>query len=305
MSGITIYNVKTYNILYPYTPNNFPYLPARGQDRDYQQRKHLLIQNITHGNEGCSQHEDDIIGLQEITKGFFDTVKQNLKGYEGYYVAHGNPHKDGIAVFFRTNRFKLLQVHPSNPRSTTPLKDIIIDIQDQATALVSRIAVVHLAGGPNRPIGDTQLKEVVQDLEATPQTKPDQIVILGDFNDGLINTERGKILKDYQSHFTLGDEYDSTGSERHRALSHVAVKCLNRSLDLQMYTDASFTCVKRKASDHAPVSVTLNILDQSRQAQPLIGRVGPPSKVQNWNISYIVACAVALISLYAFYNRIV
>lgn len=292
--------IKTYNILYPYENNNFKYLSCFG--KDYGSRSVQILNNI--GEDDC-----DVICLQEIDKNFFNYIKNNLSGFTGYHTNHDgsvNPKADGVAVFFKAKSFTQLQLQTSDNkatnqskhRTTTARRDITVDLQDNL-GKVSRICSVHIEGGPQRHIGDKQLSEILDNLEQNT-SGVDQIILIGDLNQDQFvypNGSRLDILRNrgYLINPSIAEECDQNGQITNRTISHIAVKCINPSLQVQIETKDPTKYIGRTASDHSPVTATVKTLSK---------RVNLNPSISAYNLKNVVLGILGALGLFYFLSRI-
>lgn len=188
--------IGSYNILFPQPipmkkyPTNIGYSEnAYGQPYDnIDFRIKIIKKNIL-------ESDLDIICVQEITQQVNDEL---IKSLGNKYTLFGCPHTStpddhGVGVFYKTNRFKLLQQRRSqlNLSVPTPAKNllkqrvhVVLDLQDKLDAKICRVASVHMVD-PRDWSGaakKTHADEVVKFINAPSPHKIHRTVIAGDMN---------------------------------------------------------------------------------------------------------------------------
>ncbi|KAH8241525.1 hypothetical protein KR026_010129 [Drosophila bipectinata] len=118
--------VMTYNLLADlYTDSDytrthlFPYCPPEYLQIDY--RKQLFVKEIT-------GYHADLICLQEVDQRIFDVDLQEVltqppNNFQGFLSQKGDC-PEGVAIFYRTSRFELIQSHTLNLGKNIPTLDI-------------------------------------------------------------------------------------------------------------------------------------------------------------------------------------
>lgn len=128
-TGFRRFRCVTYNLLanvyadsaYSRT-NLYPYCAPYALQMDY--RKNLLVKEIL-------GYRSDLFFLQEVDRKFFrDDLETALGfcGYTGYYTEKSSPMAEGLACFFRTNKFRALERHSMILSSALETESALSDI---------------------------------------------------------------------------------------------------------------------------------------------------------------------------------
>lgn len=239
--------VCTYNILDQGALNRYlvsNHLNINGLP--WNQRKPNIFENMDNASA-------DIYLLQEVSHYAFPQIQASFSHLTGYYAQHPNG-SHGVAIFFNPNRFT--QLHSSF--FSSPLKDIqvgnrksgFIDLLDNQTKKVIRVATGHFTGGPNRSIGNTELTSLLDAMDKSPSSQPiDAMILGGDFNESPSRrADRLQLVRDqgYVDDGNTSETEIGTG----RKLDHIFWKNLSGS---SHQSNRLQVVPKGGASDHAPL----------------------------------------------------
>ncbi len=248
--------VSTYNVLHPYHQNDFDFLPNKG--KDWNSRASIIATNILNG-------AGDIVCLQEISQDHFKDLKGRIGYlYEGFHTKHdgqqGAEKLDGVAIFYLKSRFKLkaIKTCSKTDRSTTPRRDLYIDVEDVKTQHIMRCSSAHIDGNPtNLNVGNQQLKEMIHSLTSKhlQQDYAVDAVALGcDLNEKQ-DGERFKILKNESFETNVFPSQESEVN-RHRQIDWIFFKAVNQRLGLDFQEGIHHELPY--GSDHRLVSVQIS-----------------------------------------------
>ncbi len=205
--------VGTFNLLHP----EYAISKEQKKWKNFDNRKVKILKDL-------ESADLDVVCLQEISKDRLEELfkykekgVKNLKdlGYTFRYGQHvkfrkdrsgnvkigkdGKPEQisnpDSVAIIYKTAKFsekdvrtREYEVEQSGGGAITAVKKhLFIDLEDNKTHEVTRIATCHLEGGKNRAVGDEQIETVKQLVEDMTTIKDNayqvhQLVITGDFN---------------------------------------------------------------------------------------------------------------------------
>lgn len=248
--------ISTYNVLHPYSQNQFNFLPDQG--KKWNSRAGTIASNIL-------STAGDLVCVQELSQDHFQDLKKRIGLlYEGFHTKHDGQHGaekyDGVAVFYLKSRFKLRAVKTCSKtdRSTTSRRDLYIDVEDLATKLIIRCSAAHIDGNPqNLNIGNQQLREVIDSITSvySQQSYVVDAVALGcDLNEEH-NSKRFKILEaqHFETNFVPEQESEIL---RKRQIDWVVFKTFNPQLVLDPQEGIHYELPY--GSDHRLVSLRIN-----------------------------------------------
>lgn len=199
--------VGSYNILFPQT---FPHTHCIATAVGYHENEQgELVDNSAYRIRVISQNirnaDLDVNCLQEVSKAFFETLKDDLGDkYAAVWAPHnGNmpepgsshqvnndgsifnpkPNKHGVALFYKKDQFNMLQSYANFFKNDKIRKrHLMVDLQDKTTGLVTRFATCHLTD-PRQWTGQNKTQHIDVVLkDAHRDYKVDMIVVAGDMN---------------------------------------------------------------------------------------------------------------------------
>lgn len=122
----------------------------------------------------------DVICLQEISPKSLNDIKKDLNGqYDIKYIKHAG-RSDGVAILYK----KTFKEVNSQTLSLHGLNSGYVDLKDQITGRVVRVANCHLLGGNKQNQGKEQIEKLLERVDNDP-SKGGAIaarIITGDFN---------------------------------------------------------------------------------------------------------------------------
>lgn len=165
----------------------------------------------------------DVICLQEVSevsKKYFEKFTQDT--YALIWSKHQN-RPDGVAILYKKDKFKCLAFKEIPEQG---LCAACVDLQDQTSRAVVRVASCHLLGGPAKgPVhqGKVQVNKYVSQLEKqqNPQAYSiDGKILAGDFNEADLQSEKFQALKG--NYITDGSQM-ITEPDKHRKIDWIWV----------------------------------------------------------------------------------
>lgn len=223
------FTVGTYNILHPVFAvrhNQKQGLvcdvggnPVQPPQDNWKIRSVDLVSNVKSANP-------DILNVEEISKTNFDQLNNEFQklGYEGVHLDH-QANEDGVAVFYKTKRFKPIQVRDHHFAKDNRAHKIV-DLEDVATKEVTRNVVTHFRGGANpdqHPEGIEHAKQVLVDLNAISTQGVARVILSADFNTPNLQHEKLSTFLNDGFHTDGSDEATSENNQGNK-------KCLDRNL---------------------------------------------------------------------------
>lgn len=142
----------------------------------------------------------DVICLQEVSE---VSKKYFEKGIQDTYDLLWSKHQtrdDGVAILYKKDKFKMLAFKEIPEQG---LCASCVDLQDQTSRVVIRVASCHLLGGaPRGPVhqGKIQVDKYVSHIEKKQANEAytlDAKILAGDFNEANLQSEKFQALKGY------------------------------------------------------------------------------------------------------------
>lgn len=170
----------------------------------------------------------DIIGIEEITKGFLKKI--NIKGYEAVcFYRFSNfftlpkliDYNEGNVIFTKRQVIKkevhYLSFFPSIPRVATCL---LLAINDEAVWVIN----THLER-KNKKIQKKQLQQLEKIIKKYKSTHP--VILMGDFNMSIYNKDFKEFIKNLESIGIKRVEIDEkTQVVRKNAIDHIFIPAI-------------------------------------------------------------------------------
>jgi len=238
------YTVASYNLLHEQAAETYKAeLPPQLQTKtSWSAREPYAIQNV-------HQLQADILCVQECTREMY----KNMGMQEAIYAFHKDPHNPrlkhyhGVAILYNPARFSLIQGSLKTIYSQNGKASVVVDLQDKTTQKVIRVVSMHLDGGPNRNLGDTQLEDVHNKLAGRPD-QPDYTILAGDFNEG---NQGHRIQYLHANGMVVASSQNPTEPHKQRTIDWIAVS------NPAKISPENTARLSNLASDHMPALVTV------------------------------------------------
>lgn len=253
--------ISTYNIWNPIFEEKY------SGHNSWNQRCPAVIQNIL-------SSKSDLICLQEVGKEAYQSISQDFQiksQYRSFYVSHAPSQlnqpagRDGLALFYKPEKAVILQIKESEEGSRpTHRRDFYVDIRiDQpGSEIYGRVACTHLDSGADLEIGNRQLSNLVNDVQADSE-QIDFIALCGDFNEGENEVVRPRSEIMLKAGFFSDGSTEATRPEamqvRHNG--HVDWIYFKKKSGLRFSLIPLLPIGDEKASDHKLTSTDILIQD--------------------------------------------
>jgi len=204
----------------------------------------------------------DVICLQEVSLDCYSDLMDVL-GTEDRYLSFYHPHgisssnypegRDGLAIFVKPYLVDHIQLHTSKgTQRPTHRRDLWIDVQIPKLGKNIRIATTHLDSSKNLDLGNSQLTNLLRDVQEDCDAIS-FIVVCGDFNEGEGETERPRAWIMEKFGFLTDGSIDSTRPEaldvRHKGhVDWIYFRKIDESLEASVH--AAEPLGDERASDH-------------------------------------------------------
>ena len=237
----TTFTVATYNILHPSYERRFSThtkFPEVWKDRGEKVKENIAASKY------------DILCLQEI----------GSKDPTVVYAKHKNK-EDGVGIFFNPKRFTRIRqfiCFGNNERAT-----VSIDLQENDTKKVIRVASIHIRGPRNEGFGDKQLESALTMLQMETENV-DAMILAGDLG------ELQPTLFISQQ-FSLDHSIKPTNLVSEKKTDHIAAKAMKQQSIRHDWTRT----YDRVASDHLLVQSQISLLPKLQTSQV---EADPPQK---------------------------
>ncbi|WP_068469306.1 endonuclease/exonuclease/phosphatase family protein [Candidatus Protochlamydia phocaeensis] len=212
-------SVGTFNILDPnfaVSHNQAEGLSAPGKS-NWGSRKEGIVRLIQ------SSHLD-VICLQEISARSLNDMKAAIEA-QGYEIVHV-PHSgriDGLAILYKKGKlepkdFRVLSKHG--------LESCYVDLKDQTTGKMIRVANCHLLGGPKSNQGTEQIEALVKEVDKEANHPIDARIIVGDFNadEKQLNQTNSKFQALKQANYAFDGNLSPTEPGKNRHIDWIWVR---------------------------------------------------------------------------------
>lgn len=171
----------------------------------------------------------DVVCLQEVSAQSFHDLKIDLEklGYSCVHTPHSG-RKDGLAILYKQKKFQ--QVHYVS-FAKAGLDSCFVDLKDQATNKIIRVANCHLLGG-GKPEGTAQIENLVNQVEKSPQYNIDARIIVGDFNEDQtkLNLVQTKFSALQKANYIFDGDLSPTEAGKNRKIDWLWIKVPNAQI---------------------------------------------------------------------------